>query len=101
MSAGSATHLVIIPTYNTGAILLQTVCDARRAWNPVWVVADGSTDDSEAPIRRLAAEDGGLRLLTLPENRGKGAAILHGLRAAQVEGFTHALSMDADGQHPA
>jgi glycosyltransferase involved in cell wall biosynthesis len=37
----------------------------------------------------------------LPENQGKGAAVLHGLRAAHAAGFTHALTMDSDGQHPA
>jgi hypothetical protein len=49
----------------------------------------------------MAAEDSGLRVLVLARNQGKGAAILHGLRAARVEGFTHALTMDADGQHAA
>jgi glycosyltransferase involved in cell wall biosynthesis len=37
----------------------------------------------------------------LSRNRGKGAAVLHGLRAAAAAGFTHVLTMDADGQHPA
>jgi len=37
----------------------------------------------------------------LPVNRGKGAAVLHGLQRAEAEGFTHVLTMDADGQHPA
>ncbi|MEO9191072.1 MAG: glycosyltransferase family 2 protein, partial [Acetobacteraceae bacterium] len=101
MSVRSATHLVVIPSYNTGARLLQTVRDARLAWNPVWVVVDGSTDGSDAAVQRLAATDDGLRVLTLPENRGKGAAILYGLKAAAAEGFTHVLSMDSDGQHPA
>jgi glycosyltransferase involved in cell wall biosynthesis len=49
----------------------------------------------------MAESDSGLRVLLLPENRGKGAAILHGLRQAVAEGFTHVLTMDADGQHPA
>jgi len=41
-----------------------------------------------------------LRILILPENRGKGAAVLHGIREAMRAGFTHALTMDSDGQHP-
>ena len=40
-------------------------------------------------------------MLVLPRNQGKGAAVLHGLLAAQAAGYTHALTMDADGQHPA
>lgn len=97
----SATHLVLIPSYNTGTLVQETVRQARRQWTPVWVVIDGSTDGSDGALARMAAADDGLRLLALPRNRGKGAAILHGLRAASAEGFTHVLTMDADGQHPA
>jgi glycosyltransferase involved in cell wall biosynthesis len=96
-----ATHLVLMPSYNTGAKLVQTVRDARRYWNPVWVVVDGSTDASTAALAPLAADDAGLRILLLPRNAGKGAAVLHGMKAARRAGFTHALTMDADGQHPA
>ena len=49
----------------------------------------------------MAAEDGGLRVLVLPENCGKGAAVLHGLDEATAHGFSHVLCMDSDGQHPA
>jgi len=94
------THLVLIPSYNTGPKLVPTVGEARRHWNPVWVVIDGSTDASVATLAPLAAADPGLRVLVLPQNAGKGAAVLHGIRAARAEGFTHVLTMDADGQHP-
>lgn len=99
MTAMSATHLVLIPSYNTGARVLETVREAARSWNPVWVVVDGSTDGTERRLRQLAAEQTGLRVLALTANRGKGGAILHGLQAARAAGFTHALTMDADGQH--
>jgi glycosyltransferase involved in cell wall biosynthesis len=97
----SATHLVLIPSYDTGPILVETVRAARAAWAPVWVVLDGSTDGSRERLAPLAAADPGLRVLGLPANSGKGAAVLHGLRAAARAGFTHVLTMDADGQHPA
>lgn len=97
----SATHLVLIPSYNTGAKLVETVRAARAQWAPVWVVIDGSTDGSDAPLAALAAADSDLRVLALARNGGKGAAVLHGLRAAAAAGFTHVLTMDADGQHPA
>ncbi|MEO6896954.1 MAG: glycosyltransferase family 2 protein [Caldimonas sp.] len=96
-----ATHLVLVPSYNTGALVVRTVRDARRAWTPVWVVVDGSDDGSDALLRELADRDPGLRVDVLPRNVGKGAAVLHGLEAAHAAGFTHALTMDADGQHPA
>lgn len=91
-------HLVLIPSYNTGPKLLDTVREARAHWPDVWVVVDGSTDGS---AERLAAHAPDVRTIVLPRNGGKGAAILAGLRAAEAEGFTHALTMDSDGQHDA
>lgn len=101
MTQASATHLVLIPSYNPGPKVDETVREARRYWNPVWVVVDGSTDGSTARLRAMAAADAGLRVIELPVNRGKGSAVLEGLRAAAAEGFTHVLTMDSDGQHPA
>jgi glycosyltransferase involved in cell wall biosynthesis len=96
----SSTHLILIPSYNTGGKVLQTVWDARQIWQPVWVVVDGSTDGTLEALQALARDDPAIRVLALPRNRGKGAAILHGLRAAEAAGYTHAMAMDADGQHP-
>jgi glycosyltransferase involved in cell wall biosynthesis len=97
----SATHLVLIPSYNPGPIVYETVRGARRYWNPVWVVVDGSTDGTAEGLRKLEQEDEGLRVIVLPRNAGKGAAVLHGIRLAAGEGYTHALTMDSDGQHAA
>lgn len=100
MSTPSRTHLILIPSYNTGGKVLQTVWDARRIWQPVWVVVDGSTDGTLEALQALARDDPDIRVLALPRNRGKGAAILHGLREAEAAGYTHVMTMDADGQHP-
>ncbi|MES2879351.1 MAG: glycosyltransferase family 2 protein [Pseudomonadota bacterium] len=97
----SRTHVVIIPSYNPGAKVFETVHDARQYWNPVWVVIDGSTDGTASGLHALAAEDAGLRIIQLTRNQGKGAAVLHGLQLAAEAGYTHALTMDSDGQHPA
>ena len=97
----SATHLVLIPSYNPGPRLTETVRAARAHWDPVWVVVDGSTDGSAALLAELARDDPGLSVLVRPHNGGKGAALLDGLTAARRAGFTHALTMDSDGQHPA
>lgn len=99
--APSRTHLVLIPSYNSGSKLRETVEAALACWSPVWVVVDGSTDGSPQALRDLARSGAQLRLIELPVNSGKGAAVLAGLKQAQSEGFTHALTMDADGQHPA
>jgi glycosyltransferase involved in cell wall biosynthesis len=101
MTTSSSTHLVLIPSYNPGANVFETVRAARAQWNPVWVVVDGSTDGTTESLMDMAADDEGLRVLVLPENRGKGGAVLQGLDEATSLGFTHALCMDSDGQHPA
>jgi glycosyltransferase involved in cell wall biosynthesis len=100
MTTVSITHLVLIPSYNPGAKVYETVRAARQHWTPVWVVVDGSTDGSAEGLRAIAAEDTGLRVLVLPRNQGKGAAVLHGVDQAAAAGFTHVLTMDSDGQHP-
>ena len=97
----SPTHIVLIPSYNPGERVYETVASARRHWNPVWVVVDGSTDGSAGRLRQMAAQDAGLHVIVLPKNVGKGAAVLQGLEQAAARGYTHALTMDSDGQHPA
>lgn len=101
MIAASATHLVLIPSYNPGAKVYETVRTARQFWNPVWVVVDGSNDGSAEGLQAMAEIDDGLRVMVLPRNQGKGAAVLHGLNQAAAAGFSHVLTMDSDGQHPA
>jgi glycosyltransferase involved in cell wall biosynthesis len=101
VTGAQSTHLVLIPSYNTGPRVLETVAEARRFWQPVWVVVDGSDDGSDDALVRMATGDRGLRVLIRDVNGGKGAAVLDGLREAQAMGFTHALTMDADGQHAA
>jgi glycosyltransferase involved in cell wall biosynthesis len=96
----SKTHLVLIPSYNTGDKVYDTVRAARAQWAPVWVVVDGSTDGTAEGLQKMAEQDAQLRVMVLKENHGKGAAVLHGLRAAVHEGYTHVLTMDSDGQHP-
>lgn len=97
----SQSHLVLIPSYNTGRRLLGTVLGALKAWTNVWVVIDGSDDGSDRALDALEADYPGFRLLRKPVNGGKGSAVLHAARVALDAGFTHALLMDADGQHPA
>ena len=101
MSAPSRTHLVLIPSYNPGQKVFETVRAAREQWAPVWVVVDGSTDGTAAGLQQLAAADPDLRVIVRATNGGKGTAVLDGLKEAVASGFTHVLTMDSDGQHPA
>lgn len=87
--------VVLIPVYNHGSTVGAVVAAARAAGAVVLVVDDGSTDLSAAAARAAGAE-----VLSLAVNRGKGAALAHGLAEASSRGFTRALACDADGQHP-
>ena len=93
---------VLIPSFNTGRILPATVSGALAGGLPVMVVIDGSTDGSRDLLRPLeASHREQLTVLDLGRNSGKGAAVLYGLRQLLDQGFSHVLTMDSDGQHPA
>jgi glycosyltransferase involved in cell wall biosynthesis len=94
-------YVVLIPSYNAGRKALETVRAARATGEPVCVVMDGSNDGSHEQLVQMAQSDSGLTVLALARNSGKGAAILHGLRDSIARGYTHVLTMDSDGQHPA
>lgn len=97
----ATTHVVLIPSYNTGERLFDTVAAIRRLDRPVWVVIDGSTDGTGDKLSRIAEDDSDLHVFVLPRNQGKGAAVLHAVRQAQARGITHVVTVDADGQHSA
>ena len=88
---------VLIPCYNHGAMLASVLARLAPFNLPLIVVDDGSDTLTKQQIAALAAPQ--LQVLTLPHNQGKGAAVMAGLRAAAAAGYTHALQLDADGQH--
>ncbi|MBJ7392167.1 MAG: glycosyltransferase family 2 protein, partial [Chthoniobacterales bacterium] len=92
---------VIVPTYNSGPLLEETLRALLKVWQPVIVVVDGSDDGSRQRVRAMAGENNGLEVLTHERNRGKGAAVLTGMECAAAQGMTHAAVFDADGQHVA
>ena len=100
MVSVSTTHLLLIPSYNSGSIVIDVVKQALAVWQPVWVVIDGSNDGSEIALQKLAKTEVQLTLLMHDVNKGKGSAIYTGIKKALENGFTHVLTMDADGQHP-
>lgn len=85
---------MVIPVYNHSGTVREVVRESLRAF-PVIVVDDGSTDQGPA----LLAREPDIMLVTLPSNRGKGAALKAGFAKAEQAGFTHAITIDADGQH--
>jgi len=97
MSLNPFEPCALIPVYNHGATI-GAVVQALRALNlPCILVDDGSHADCAAVLDTLAGP--GVTLLRRNVNGGKGAAMHDGLRAAAAAGYTHALQIDADGQH--
>ncbi len=88
---------VVIPCYNHGAMIASVLARLAPFHLPIIVVDDGSDAATVTALTRLQAAD--LQILRLSPNAGKGAAVIHGLRAAAARGFSHALQLDADGQH--
>lgn len=89
----------VVPVYNHERAMTGTLAGLRAQGLTVIMVDDGSNEACEAELRRLAADDPHVRLTRLQENQGKGGAVMAGLAAAAEAGFTHALQIDADGQH--
>ncbi len=89
---------VIIPVYNHGEALVDTVERLSVFGLPTILIDDGSDSGTKDAIADVVSRHG-LDMVTLPENRGKGAAVEAGLRAAWGKGYTHAIQVDADGQH--
>ncbi|CAB3765489.1 glycosyltransferase family 2 protein [Paraburkholderia humisilvae] len=93
---------IVIPIYNHKDAIGDTVARLAVHRLPIFVVDDGSDDATQKVLQALSAQYAPqLTLLRLPENGGKGAAVMAGLRAARDAGYTHALQIDADGQHDA
>jgi glycosyltransferase involved in cell wall biosynthesis len=72
-----------------------------QQYQPVWVVADGSTDGSVEQLEKELAGQSGWEVFRHGENQGKGACVLTALDEAARRGLRWILVMDADGQHPA
>lgn len=87
-------YCVIIPTYNNAGTVAEVVRRVLAVCPNVFVVDDGSTDDTAAGLKGLD-----VRVLSHEHNRGKGCALKTGFKAAREAGFTHAVTVDADGQH--
>lgn len=90
----------VIPVFNHEHAVGAVVAALRTHGLPVLMVDDGSRPACAVVLDALVADDPqGVRLVRRAANGGKGAAVADGLRAAQAAGFTHALQIDADGQH--
>jgi glycosyltransferase involved in cell wall biosynthesis len=92
------TVCAVIPVYNHGDTVAAVVEGVRSHGLACLLVDDGSDAACAAELERIAGS-GAARLLRLEHNGGKGHAVKAGLQAAFAAGYSHALQVDADGQH--
>ncbi|WP_042051051.1 glycosyltransferase family 2 protein [Aeromonas dhakensis] len=90
---------LLIPCYNHAGPLAAVLARLAEFELPCLLVDDGSEPVAAAALDALAAQHPWVSLLRHPHNQGKGGAVMTGLRRAHELGFSHALQVDADGQH--
>ena len=98
MSAEAFNPVAVIPVYNHGEAI-GGVVERVRAHGLRCVLVDDGSDAACATVLDDLARAPGVTLVRLPRNQGKGGAMMAGLRAAAAAGYSHALQIDADGQH--
>lgn len=86
----------VIPTYNNAKTLRQVVEDVAAYIDDIIVVNDGCTDSTAEILDSLQLS---VEIITFKHNRGKGAALKAGIERARARGFSHAVTIDSDGQH--
>ena len=90
---------LLIPVYNHGS-LIEATFERLRNFNLTCIMVDDGSEPSTAVVLdKMAACEPSITLLRLQKNSGKGVATLHGIAEAHALGYTHALQIDADGQH--
>jgi glycosyltransferase involved in cell wall biosynthesis len=94
MTSPAASYAALIPALDCADTIADVVRGAKAHLACVLVVDDGSTDATANEARAAGAE-----VFSHGENLGKGAALLAGLRYLEERGFSHAVSLDGDGQH--
>lgn len=92
--------IAVIPVYNHPDTIARMVDGVLQAGLPCLLVDDGCEPRCAAVLDALATQHAPrVQLLRLAVNQGKGGAVMAGLRQAHTQGYSHALQIDADGQH--
>src|SRR5688500_3387831 len=89
---------VIIPTFDNPRTIAVVVASVREHLSDVIVIDDGSSEPTRRELEAIAAR-GEAQVLRREHNGGKGAAVKQGFALALAQGYTHAVQIDADGQH--
>ena len=90
---------IVIPNYNHTHAIAAVLDELKELQLPIIMVDDGSDADAKHVFTQLDAQYDFLTLISHDQNQGKGGAVQTGLMAAYQQGFSHAIQVDADGQH--
>lgn len=101
-STASYRPCIVIPFYRHEGAIAGTIERLKPFGLDCWIVDDGSGEPSREVLQQIASREARwVRLSRHARNRGKGEAVMTGLREARAAGFTHVVQIDADGQHDA
>ena len=92
-------YCVVVPHYNHLAEFRSFLPQLTELDLPLYVIDDGSDPELLIELRELVSEHPNVRLVALGKNRGKGAAVMCGFTIGAADGYSHAIQIDADGQH--
>ena len=92
-------YCIIIPNYNHTIKLAELIAKLAAFELPVIMINDGSSEAASKIFFELTEKFSYLTLIEHQVNQGKGGAVQTGLKAAKEQGYSHALQVDADGQH--
>ncbi|WP_150467959.1 glycosyltransferase family 2 protein [Francisella sp. SYW-9] len=101
MKASHSCNLcIVIPIYNHGKQLPNTIENISKYNLPIILIDDGNQDNTKEVIKKIANEFKNIILTeSFDKNQGKGVAVSYGTKLAFEMGYTHMLQIDADGQH--
>ena len=86
---------VLVPTYNNEKTLRRVIDGILQYTRDIIIVNDGSTDSTPVILHDYPE----IKVIHLPENKGKGNALKTGFREAEKTGYSYAITIDSDGQH--
>ena len=95
----NSSYCIVIPNYNHAQVIDETVAKLQEYNLPIILVDDGSDTDTQLVLQQVEHRFVNVTLYRRSQNGGKGAAVNDGLTLAHQMGMTHALQIDADGQH--
>ena len=92
-------YCFVIPNYNHTQGFADLIAHLAQQGQPIIIVNDASNEETSNTINRVAEQQSLVQVLTHEVNQGKGGAVQTGLLYAHQQGHSHAIQVDADGQH--